>query len=904
MSFLDGLRYRLRVLRQPASYDRELDEEMRFHLALESMQQQHMLCDAATAQEVNRRARRRFGNPTYHKEETRRMSALAFFDTARQDVRFAFRTLRRTPGFTAVAVLTLALGIGANTAIFGAVDAMLLRPLPYREPDRLMLVTLTVPPEHGQPAHDDAPWSYLKARVFRDGQHVFSDLALSSSETVTLRLGDATREQAEVVDEHYLPTLGISPVLGRNFLPDENMPHGKRVVLVSERFWNSRLNADPSALGRTLDVEREPYTIIGVLPDGFTGLGGKADLWMTIGGRRPYYFEPNEAWDHEFTMIGRLAPGVTAGRARADVAVLGKRVNAAFPSSDAGSNDWGATVRPLNGARVDPLVRRSLLVLLGAVGFVLLIACANLANLFLVRASARQREIAVRLAIGASRRRLARQLLTESMLLSVLGGIASVALASWGARTLAMLSPERALGARRLGGLGVVSFASIHLDWRALAFTAAAALVTGVLFGLVPAIQATRPSLTAALKEGTAEGSTRRGMLRRLTTRDALVMVELALALVLLAGAGVMMRSLGKLLGVNPGFDAAQVFTVRLNAAPEAAGTDSLPAFYHQLLDRLRGLPGVQSAALADCPPLAGHCSSTVVWLGGRGPRVTGAEPPIGVHRVTPDWFETVRVPLIAGRTFTSADRQDAPKVLVINQTAVRRLWPNESAIGRRIGIGMGGFDTATVIGVVGDVRYGAVDSLPGSDAYLSYYQAPRPGVMAYLRTAGDPTSLAMPARRAIHEVASDVPVYDARTLASRVADASAQSRFIALLLALFAAVALVLAAVGIYGVVSYAVSRRTREIGIRVALGASRADVLRLVLGRSTALASAGLALGLVGAVFASRVLRTLLFAVTPTDPGTYLVVLLLMLTAALLASWIPARRAASIHPSDALRD
>jgi putative ABC transport system permease protein len=904
MSFLDGLRYRLRVLRRPGAYDRELDEEMRFHLALESMQQQHALREAATSQEVRRRARRRFGNPTYHKEETRRMSALAFFDTARQDVRFALRTLRRTPGFTAVAVLTLALGIGANTAIFGAVDAMLLRPLPYREPERLMLVTLTVPPEHGQPAHDDAPWSYLKARVFRGAQHVFSDLALSSSETVTLRLGDATREEAEVVDEHYLPTLGISPVLGRNFVPDENTPNGKRVVLVSERFWNSRLNADPSALGRTLDVERVPYTIIGVLPDGFTGISGKADLWMTIGARRPYYFEANEAWDHEFTMIGRLAPGITAGRARADIVVLGKRVNAAFPSADPGGTEWGATVRPLNGVRVDPLVRQSLLVLLGAVGFVLLIACANLANLFLVRASARQREIAVRLAIGASRRRLARQLLTESVLLSLLGGIASVALAWWGARTLATLSPERALGARRLGGLGVVSFASIHLDWRGFAFAAAAALVTGVLFGLVPAIQATRPSLTAALKEGTADRPTRRGMLRRLTIRDVLVMLELALALVLLAGAGVMVRSLGKLLGVNPGFDAAQVFTVRLNAAPDAAGADSLPAFYHQLLDRLRGLPGVQSAALADCPPLAGRCNSTVVWIGGRSPRITGAEPPIGIHRVTPDWFKTVRVPLIAGRTFTDADRQDAPKVLVLNQMAARRFWPNGSAIGQRVGIGMGGFDTVTVIGVVGDVRYGTVDSLPGSDAYLSYSQAPRPGVMAYLRTSHDPASLAVPARRAIHEVASDVPVYDARTLASRVADATAQARFIALLLALFAAAALVLASVGIYGVVSYAVSRRTREIGIRVALGASRADVLRLVVGRSVALASAGLAFGLVGAVLASRVLRTLLFAVAPTDPGTYLIVLVLMMAAAVLASWVPARRAASIHPSDALRD
>jgi hypothetical protein len=314
------------------------------------------------------------------------MSALAFFDTARQDARFALRTLRRTPGFTAVAILTLALGIGANTAIFSAVDAMLLRPLPFREPDRLMLVNITVPARHGEPRRSDAPWSFLKAEMFRGAQQAFSDVALSSSETVTLRLGEPTREQAEVIDEHYLPTLGIQPVLGRNFVASENKPNAQRAVLVSEQFWSGRLNADPNILGRTLDIEGAPFTVVGVLPAGFAGLSGHADLWMTIGARRPYYFEPNEAWDHEFTMIGRLAPGITVARAEADVALLGPRVNMAFPGFGGDISGWGAAARPLDGARVDPIVRRSLLVLLGAVGFVLLIACANLANLFLVRA--------------------------------------------------------------------------------------------------------------------------------------------------------------------------------------------------------------------------------------------------------------------------------------------------------------------------------------------------------------------------------------------------------------------------------------------------------------------------------------------------------------------------------------
>lgn len=765
-----------------------------------------------------------------------------------------------------------------------------------------MLVTITVPPEHGGPAVDNAPWSFLKARLFRESQHVFSDIALTADEMVTLRLGDATREASEVVDEHYLPTLGIQPALGRNFVADEDVPNGRRVVLVSERFWNARLNADPHVLGRTLDIEHAPYTIVGVLPERFTGLSGHTDLWMTIGARRPDYFKPDEAWDHEFTMIGRLAPGVTAERARSEVALLGPRVNAAFPSFGAAAG-WGAIARPLDGARVDPVVRRSLLVLLGAVGFVLLIACANLANLFLVRASARQREIAVRLAIGASRRRLARQLLTESVLLSALGGIASIALAWWGTRLLATISPERTLQSQ-LGGLGVVNFATVHLDWRALTFAAAAAIATGLLFGLVPALQATDPSLTAALKDGTSESPVRGRVRRHVTTRDVLVMVELALALVLLGGAGVMMRSLSKLLGVDPGFDASHVFTVRLNAGPDGSATDSLPGFYQQLLDRVRALPGVQSAALGDCPPLAGHCSTTVVWLGGRGAKVTGAEPRIGVHLVTPDWFKTLHVPLLAGRGFTDADRQGSPKVLVIDETAARRLWPNESALGKRVGIGMGGFDTVEVVGVVGDVRFGGVDSIPGLDAYVSYYQVPRPGSMMYLRTAVDPTSLAAATRRAIHELKPDVPVYDARSLASRVADATARARFEASLLALFALAALVLAVIGTYGVVSYAVARRTREIGIRVALGASRSDVVRLIVGRSAMLAGAGLIVGLGGAFAATRVLRTLLFAVEPTDPASFAGALALMLAAVLAASWIPARRAASVHPADALRD
>ena len=903
MSFFDAIRHKLRVLVRPADYDRELEEEVRFHLALEAMQQEHGARGALSPVDARFAARRRFGNPTYLKEETRRMTSLGFFDLARQDLRFALRTFRRTPGFTAVAIITLAIGIGANTAIFSAVDAMLLRPLPFHEPDRLMQVSLVIPGRNGMPPRDDMVWSYVKAATFRSAQTVFSSVTLYSAEQMTVKLSDAQRESGEVVDAHYLPTLGIQPALGRGFLAEEDQPPKPRaVVLISDALWNRRFNADPAVLGRIVDIDNVPYTIIGVLPPGFHGLTGRADLWATIATRRPWVFDPNEAWDHEFTMLARLRSGVSPEQATSAVVVLGARVDAAHTSPGPGPR-WGARARSLEQTRVDPIVRRSLLVLLGAVGFVLLIACANLANLFLVRASARQREIAVRLAIGAGRGRLVRQLLTESVLLSALGGVASLAVAWWSIRLLAALNPATTFGAQQIGGLGAVNFTTIHLDLSAFAFAGSVALVTGVLFGLVPALQATRPSLTAALKESTAQDGAG-GMMRRLTTRNALVVAEVALALVLLAGSGLMLRSLAKLVSVDPGFDPRGMLTLRLNSTPGVRGRDSLPGFYQELLARLHALPGVADVALGDCPPLAGGCNGTVLWFRDRPAAARGADPEVGVHWVTPRWFSALRVPLKGGRFFTDADRLGAPKVVLVSETAARRLWPNESPIGRPVGVGQGGFhDTAYVVGIVGDVRFGRVDSLPVADVYIPYYQSPRPGALVYLRTTADPGSLAAPARRAIQGLASDLPVYDVRTFSSRVADATAQTRFSALLLALFAGAALALAAVGIYGVMSFTVAQRRHEIGIRVALGAARADVLRLVIGQGAALALIGAAVGLGGALAATRVLRTLLFGVAPADPLTFVVGVALLAAAAIVASWLPARRAANVDPIEALR-
>jgi len=897
VSLIDVLRYRLRVLLRPRAHERELEEEIRFHLSLEAMQREHRARGALSRADAAWAARRRFGNVTTTKEEARQMAGLGFFDTAEQDVRFALRSFRRAPGFTAVAVLTLAVGIGANTAIFSAVNAMLLRPLPFREPERLMKVNLTVPPRGDEPGWDGAPWSYPKFDAFRRAQTVFEDLSLWTDFQATVRVGsDAERVFNEYVDSRYLPTLGIRTALGRNFAPEEDKaPGGPRVAILSDAFWQRRFNADPAVIGRTVDVDGNPFTIVGVLPPGFRGLSGRAELLV------PVLSEQAEPWSHAYELVARLKPGVSPAGAKAAVQQLGSVVDRAYPNPNIQNAHWGAIGRELDRTRVDPIVRRSLLVLLGAVGLVLLIACANVANLFLVRASARQREIAVRLAVGAGRRRLVRQLLTESVVLSLLGGVASVAVAWWGVKILAALNPAQSLRMQQIGGLGAVSFESIRLDTVAFAFAAALTFVTGLVFGLVPALQATHPSLTGALKSDGDRSPLSR--IRGLTSRNVLAVVEIALAVVLLAGSGLMLRSLGNLLGVKQGFDPNGLLTARFNL--NDVGRDSLPGFYDQLLERLAAIPGVTSASLADCPPLGGGCSRTILVHRDRPAAVPGTEPVVGVHWVTPNWFSTMRVPLMQGRSFTRADRLGAQKVVVISESAARSYWPGQDPIGRPVSVGQGGFydDTAYVVGVVGDVRFGTIDSLPKPEVYLSFYQSPRGRMMMFARSSVDPQSIAPAMRRELEALAPGVPLYDVQPMRTRVAAAMSYARFSATLLAVFAVVALLLAALGTYGVISYGVSQRTKEIGIRVALGATQGSVLRLVVAQGVGLATVGGILGLAGALATTGVLRSLLYGVAPSDPTTLVAIAVLLGISVVVASWVPARRAAGVHPSEALR-
>ena len=829
------------------------------------------------------------------------MAGLGFFDTARQDVRFALRSFLRTPGFTTVAVLTLAVGIGANTAIFSAVNAMLLRPLPFKEPDRLMRVNLTIPRRGDNPPRDDAPWSYPKFVVFKKNQQIFEDLTLWYATQGTVRVGtDAERTYYEAADGRYLPTLGVRPSIGRNFTAEEDeKPGGVAVALLSDAFWQRRFNADSSVLGRSFTLDGAPFTIVGVLPAGFRGLSGTADFIVSFMSQDAQQL--SEAWSHGYDLIARLKPGVTPAAAKSAVQRLGAVVDDAYRHPDIKGERWGALARELDGTRVDPTVRRSLLILLGAVSLVLLIACANVANLFLVRAAGRQREIAVRLAIGAGRRRLVRQLLTESIVLSVFGGVASAAVAWWGVQILSALNPVTWLRVQQLGGIGAVSFNTIRLDPTAFAFAALLTVVTGVIFGLVPALQATRPSLSGALKSDIDRSRISR--IRGLTSRNVLAVVEIALAVILLAGSGLMLRSLSKLLEVKPGFDPTQVLTMRFSLT--GVGRDSLPPFYDQLVERLSGVPGVTNVGLVDCPPLNGGCNGTVLIHRDRPAAPRGEEPSVGVHWVSPGWFETMRVPLIRGRLFTGADRLGARKVVLVSESAARAYWPGQDPVGRPVSVGQGGFyeDTAYVAGVVGDVRFGTLDSLPKPDVYLSYYQSPRGRMMMFLRTSGDPRSAIAGARREVAALSPGVPLYDVRPMTERVADAMGYARFSAVLLAAFAAVALALAALGTYGVISYGVSQRRKEIGVRVALGATRESVVRLVVGQGVTLAVVGGTIGLVGALATTRVLRSLLFGVEPSDPLTLLLIIGLLVVAVVVASWLPARRAATVDPAEALR-
>lgn len=829
----------------------------------------------------------------------------------RQELHDAFRMLRRTPGFTALAVGALALGIGANAAIFSLVNAVMLRPLPYPSVERLYLAHLKV--EHGNhPGPDRMPWSYPKFETFRRIDTSFESLAGFADDSYNLASGggDPERVQAELVSPSYFGLLGQKPLLGSLFAADaERADGGEHVALLGEGLWKRRFGADPAIVGRTLELDKQAFTVVGVLPQRFRGLTGKAEVWVPLSAPE-YLWYPEaltEAGNHWFDVIGRLRPGLTEARLAEQMRAAGTAVEAAhpMPAEFRDGSVWTAAATSLVEARRDPSLRRALLVLLGAVAAVLVIACANLGNLLLVRASARRRELAVRAALGASRGGLVRQLLTESVLLAGLGGVAGLGVAYGVLGALRLLRPAT------LAGWGVsanegLDLGTASIDLRVLLFGAGLALLVGLVTGLVPALRAARGGPAEALKEGGGVLAGAAGH-RRGWARPALVAGELALALMLLAGAGLLLRSFAKLSHLDLGFDPGHLLTAQFHPAEGEYTRESGQVFHRQLVERIAALPGVVAVSVATCGPLTNGCNGTVlthvdgVAQTGRGSRQ------IGIHMVSPAHLATLRARLVAGREFTADDRAGTPRVALVSAALARALWPGESALGHHLAAGQGGFgrdQEAEVVGVVGDLRYQGLEDAPAFDLYLAERQASPMARMLFVRTAGDPLALLPAVRAAVREINPTLPLYGVRTMEERLGESLSRSRFAALLLGVFAGVALLLAVLGVYGVLAFAVSARRRELGLRIALGALRRDVASLVLKQGLTLAAIGTAAGLLGAWALTGVLRGLLYEVAPLDPLTFALGSAALLAGALAACVVPARRAAAVEPMKVLRE
>jgi len=804
-----------------------------------------------------------------------------------QDLRYAVRGLIKRPGFTFIAVMTLALGIGANSAIFSVVDGVLLRSLPL--PDSKSLYAVHV----GAAIFNryDGPFSYpeyqdvvQQTRSFQNiGAWVDSDANLSEG-------GRAERAMIRIVMPSLLPTLGVETVRGRNFLPEETTKGRDKVALITYGLWQRRFNGSDDAIGKSVYLDNVDYQIVGVLPHDFQ-FEKPVDLWIPLTTTDPEIQVRNA---HFLSVIGRLRPGVSEKSVAADLSAVAKYESDTFPDMFPPSAGFDFRARPYLEDIVGD-IRLPLYVLLAAVGFVLLIACTNVANLLLAKAAPRQREIALRTALGARRWHLMRQLLTESILLAIIAGGIGVLLATWGTSALVALSPDSLPRAREIG-----------FDWRVVAFTGAIALTTGIVFGLLPAIWGPRVDLTDALKEGSRGSTAGGGRLRKM-----LVVAEVALSVMLLVGAGLMVRSFSHLRSVNPGFQTDHALTLRVslpvpNSQISAADEDRFMSFFDRALARLSELPGVTAAGASNMIPLDGNGTDRLIEVEGYVPRDQSDMPDAQNRQATPGFFAAMGIPLVRGRLIERSDDNKAARVLVVNDTFAKRFFPNGDAIGKRIRLGKltSDFPWATIIGIVGDVRGFALDEPPEPTMYWPVAQIrSTPSLAIVVRTESDPAALAPAVRDAIREIDQTQPIYDMQPLDQLVAKSLGQRRFTLMLMVLFGVIALVLSAIGIYGVMAFAVTQRTQEIGIRMALGASALDVLKMVVGSGMFLAAIGVAVGLIGAFALTRLMASLLFGVSPTDLVTFGFVTGGLLMVALLACYIPARRATKVDPLVALR-
>ncbi|MCI0541427.1 MAG: ABC transporter permease [Verrucomicrobiales bacterium] len=874
MNCLKKFQARFRALFARRKLDARMNEEMRSHIELQT---QENIEAGMSPEEARYTAVRQFGHADGIKEvcrEQREGFVIRQSSVVCGDVRFAFRQLLKNPGFTAVAVLTLALAIGANTAIFSVINGVLLKPLPYDEPGQIVNVW--------ERAGDGARKG-VAGGAFTDWKEhstVFQHLAVIHGSAFNLTgEGQPERINGLQVSASLLDLLRVRALLGRGFLPeDDKLGNDNKVIVLAHRFWQRRFGGDTTIVGRTLRLNRDNYTVIGVLPPRSFG-SQKVDFLV------PFVFG-TEKWqesrgDHRFTVLGRLKPEVTREQASAELNSIKQRLQSLYPKW---KEDWGVSVVPTL-EQVTGQVKPSLYVLLGAVAFVLLIACANVANLLLAKASTRQREMAIRAALGASRWRTMRHLLTESVLLALVGGGLGLALAFWGVRMLSRLSETT-----------LPRVWEVAIDGRVLAASLLASLLTGLIFGSAPAWQLARSDVNNALKEG---GRTSPGRFRN-RLRSGLIVSEVALALVLLVGAGLLFKSFYRLQAVQPGYDSRNVLALDLSLdAQNYPDGERRATFLHQIFQQIKSLPGVESVGMATTLPLIGWGYVAPIKVEGR------VEQPefgytVAYDFIAGDYFRSMGIPVLGGRVFAERDNStNAPRVAIINEALVRKIFPGEDPIGKQINF----WDkTWEVVGVVGGVRHDGLDGQPNDRIYLSQAFCPWMGSLV-VRTSHAPMSLADPVRKAIQSLDPDQPVANLRTLKDMLADSIGQRRLTLLLLGIFSGAALVLAAIGLYGVMSYAVTQRTNEIGIRMALGAQRRDVLRLIVRHGLLLTVFGLVVGFAGCLALTRFLAKQLYEVGTTDPAAFTIVSLVLVAVAFLAAYIPARRATKVDPMVALR-
>jgi len=805
-----------------------------------------------------------------------------------QDLRFGFRTLTRKPGFTVVAIIALALGIGANTAIFSVVNSVLLRPLAYQDPEALVVI------------NHDYPKINLKASVsaigythYRDNAKSFESVAAMTGGGFNLTGGgDPEQVNGALVTHNFFSSLGAEAGLGRVFLPEEDQPGKNKVVVLSHSFWQRRFGGDPGIVNKNITLNDESYTVVGIMPPSFQfgrELGQVVDLWTPIA-FTPQQLSYNNLTNENLFVFARLKRGVTIGQAQAELDTIAANLRRQYLPWAASRSEWGLTTQYLSELVVGD-IRLALWILMGIVGLVLLIACANVANLLLARAADRQKEMAIRTALGAGRRRVIRQLLTESSLLALIGGAIGLLLAWLGVNALVKVNQVQ-----------IPRSSEIGVDWRALAFTLGVSLLTGFVFGLVPALQISKADLHETLKEGGRTGSSG----PRAWVRNTLVVLEMGLALVVLVSAGLLVRSFWRVQQVNPGFAPKNTLAMSLVLpATKYKEPAQRVNFYNEALRRIRALPGVQSAGATSILPLSGNNSSGSFQIEGRVIPQGQSSPHGDRWAATTDYFSTMRIPIIRGRFFDDRDTMESQPVAIIDETMARKYWPDEDPMGKRITF-QGGPNNPIwreIVGIVGHVKHKGLDGESRVQYYIPHSQTQNAFMSLVVRASVDPASLTGAVRGAISGLDKDLPVFRVKTMEQFVSESMAQRRFAMALVGIFAAVAMALACVGLYGVLSYSITQRLREIGIRMALGASGADVLLLVVGQGMLLALAGVALGSVAAFLLTRLMDNLLFGVTAGDPLTFVTIAALLTLVALVACLSPALRATKVDPIEALR-